>query len=248
MRVLIVPAAGAGQRFKAAGYDVPKPFISLPTGDFMLQRAVQPFTPYVNDVQLALPPVWRRPVGFEHWLKDIHGQEREILYRTGGAALTVLSMIGAVEEEDEVIVANSDQFFEGSAPLASWFAHILRERPEVSVLTFLAEEGDTRWSYVLPYHDADGQEGDIAQIVEKRPAGRLATCGAYYVRRFGDLVTGIARMVAKNDRTNGEFYLAPALNYISGRRTWHHAPAGAFWSVGTPELLAHWREHGPWGI
>lgn len=255
MRVLICPAAGLGTRFSTAGYTVSKPLIMC-AGKPMFVRAIEPLMPFV-DCALVLFSQSMRP--HQHAIDAVLDMNDEgarvmaqfVTPQPEGAALTVLCAQGNVSDSDEILIVNSDQIFEDAEGLARWFRHIDAHRPDGSILVFSAT--GNQWSYVRPANNEEAgsalhPKNAVVEVAEKRAISELATCGAYYFRSWQLLRMAIARMIAANDRTNNEFYLAPAYNHILA----HHSAAyisygklreNGYWCVGTPELLQAWEAH-----
>ncbi len=259
MRVLIIPAAGKGTRFANAGFLPPKPLIPVPTvneGEVMLTAAIRPFLHHVDDVSAILSNGFSPDLieAVSSAMKSMVTQEEaktegelrcervggQLIYpQDGGAALSVLCMQGRLHDASEVIIANSDQVF-AEAAVAAWMAHIDAVRPHGSILTFpVTDPADTRWSFVMT-GCATETYSEVRRVVEKEHVSDEATCGAYYFASWGILRAAICAMVAAKDRTNNEFYLAPAYNYVEGLVTAFRIDASEFSSLGTPELLAEW--------
>lgn len=238
MRRLVIPAAGKGQRFRDAGYMVPKPMLPVL---------------YRNHTM----PMWLAAAGaFRNW-RDmttiVVTQEDSILmedgimsakmsilrYRQEGAALTILSLLGEFADDDEVLIVNSDQFFTGD--LTPWFNTLSGSgAPDGSMLTFqVSDPNDLRWSYaqVAP-HD----EWLVTRVAEKQRISPHATAGAYYFRQWRVLRTAICRMVAEGERYNGEFYLAPVYNQLikAGMTVRRYDVGDDMRCVGTPEQYRQW--------
>ena len=248
MRVLITPAAGNGERFRQAGFTIPKPFIRLePTRRTMLFEAVLPFVGLVDRIHTITRP--DHAGAYKEYLQDVQTlgnpyttlfTGHRIDYLQEGAAMTVLSTIGQVPDDAEVFVANSDQLFTPQ-DIRDWLRHIDNFKPSGSILTFnVPDKNDDRWSFVKVFHNDRRSPRYVTQVVEKKHISDEATCGAYYFKSWKLLRNAIARMVNVDARVNNEFYLAPAYNFLGG-------PISAFkinnfQSVGTPELLNAWAE------
>jgi len=247
MRALIVPAAGQGSRFAHAGYTDPKPLIPLSTGQIMLAAAIKPFLNHVDEVssilsngltedQMGTVTDNMRKIMDE--APDARCQRigGQLIYpQLGGAALSVLCMQGRIHDACEVIVINSDQIFDQAA-IDDWLANIDANRPSGSILTFpVTDPSDTKWSFVEKAGDY------VLRVAEKNKISDEATCGAYYFASWGLLRAAICHMISANDRTNNEFYLAPAYNYLGHAdvRTFQVDPS-QFTGLGTPELLREW--------
>ena len=157
--------------------------------------------------------------------------DMELLYvpqLTQGAASTVEHALEFVRDDEEVIVANSDQIVE-------FDGHDFEESTigtQGTILTFRCPERDPKWSYAAL--DADGY---VERVAEKNPISEHATVGVYRFETAKLLRDAINYMRLADDRTNGEFYLCPSYN---------HMPVGScvvtvnvwnMWGLGTPEDL-----------
>jgi NDP-sugar pyrophosphorylase family protein len=213
---VIMPIAGHGQRFRDAGYvDQPKPLIPV-AGRAMFDRARDP-----------LPSDWTvYPVCQQHSPFAQYANAVTIPGPTQGGAMTVLAAAVGLPPADPVAVMNADQTF--TSDLAALQDRALTEDWDGYMLTFPSTEH--RWSYAET--DADGW---VRRVVEKQPISPHATVGFYWWRRAGDLVASIARMVSADARTNGEFYLAPAFNYMLEGSQVKAVAVDGFHSFGTPE-------------
>lgn len=240
MRILIVPAAGGGTRFKAAGYETPKPFIPIghPPRPMVL-RAIDSFVGKVDRIYGVFDRAHSNHVvelltqnhpAFGGFTNMLHISER-----TQGAAMTILSCIGHIPDDAEIFIVNSDQIFDDGM-ITNWVIQITKNRPLGSMLLFAPATGDPRWSYAR----LNGYD-EVIEVREKQPISNWATCGAYYVRSFAEARDAICAMVAAGDLTNNEYYVAPLFNYLKrGRIDAFFVGPDQFSSVGTPELLRAW--------
>ena len=90
-----------------------------------------------------------------------------------------------------------------------------------------------RWSFARR-----GENGFIAEVAEKRPISDDATVGVYYWKQGADFVRAVKQMIAKDIRTNNEFYVCPTFNELiqEGKKI-RIFPIKKMWSFGTPEDL-----------
>jgi GTP:adenosylcobinamide-phosphate guanylyltransferase len=252
---IIIPAAGFGSRFTQAGYRHSKPFIRVdPMGTVMLERALRDLPANCNDITVLLreeqadeyAEAIANPTNYR-----LRGVTPVFLKKpTEGAACTVRIALTLLNPLHPVMVLNSDQFFtwrsfpQERQTLAAFLSVIDAKPllPNVAVLTFVAERGDNRWSYVVGSEVCGHYEFmPFDSIVEKDSShSRYATCGVYWVRTAAELLLSIDREIAANNRVNGEFYLAPAVGNVPGMRAHMLVPQSFFMSVGTPELFEEW--------
>lgn len=225
MTQLLVPMAGAGSRFANAGYRDPKPFINVkgrPMLDYVLDDVDRAF----GDIRFTLCLSREEHQPYVDYFQRSHPKTwfHSVGHLTEGAACTALLGEEYFRPDESLVVANSDQTFRCA------FAS---QNSTAGVLTFDATE--SKWSYLTP-------EG---KIVEKpaAPPSRRATIGVYFFRRAGDFFDACRAMIKANDRTNGEFYIAPAINYLPEGSRVTEVPVSRMWGLGTPEdLEAYVRE------
>ena len=244
MTQILILAAGAGKRFAEAGYKTPKPFLPTPGRPHVplwlatASDCMREFGP--ASVTVAVPAEH-----VERAENDLPGVTVVSIPKlTSGAAATVLACRGVLFMDEPLIIANSDQRFDlwASEEEAGYDAG--RSRLEGMrtgaadgyVLTMDPPGDPKRWSYAILDKRWNGK---VRCIVEKplvKPDGE-ATVGVYCFRTAQMAFDAIERMVAANDRTNGEFYLAPAINHVDGGNFLTRRVA-SFVPLGTPEDYA----------
>lgn len=209
---IVLPIAGRGSRFAEAGYDRPKPLIPV-NGVPMIELVVanvRPGEPHLITF-LALEEHLRSGMGDE--LQRIAPGCRIVPVRgvTDGAACTVLLAREAIDTEDPLMLANSDQWvdIDINAYLAAMYA------PHVDGLIMTMYADDPKWSFV-----SVDEQGFATRVVEKEVISTEATVGIYNFRRGADFVRAADAMIAKNLRVKNEFYVAPVYNELiaAGRR------------------------------
>ena len=218
---IIIPAAGEGSRFAKEGFIDPKPFIKA-NGVPMIDLVVNMFEGIADRIVVI------GQKKHEGMFRDRNYRDLVLLDKKNeGAALSVLSAEGVIPDDEEVAICNVDNLFDWD--LKPFFA--TAKKFEGAILTFPVEDGP--WSYVLA-----NRFGKVLRVKEKEQISKLATAGLYYFRQWRLLRNAICKMISEEDRYNGEFYLAPAYNYLSGDAISIEMPTEAFISLGTPEALA----------
>lgn len=219
-------------RFKLAGYELPKPLIDV-AGKPMIERVIDNLDclprSYTNPVRWVF--VCREPEVYRKLWELVPGCYVVTCDVTEGAACTCLLARHRCPDDEPLLIANCDQLVDllNLGPFT-------RIEEDAGILT-MNREDDLRWSYV----QTDG-ELQITKVAEKKQISNRATCGIYWFKKAGDFFDAVNRMVAANDRVNGEFYVAPAINYlISDGKYVREYPielfGGTFHGLGTPEDL-----------
>jgi dTDP-glucose pyrophosphorylase len=203
---LVVPMAGLGERFKAAGYKRLKPFIDV-NGQPMIKRVLD--TLPETDQTILITRCDPKELESDDFLSiKQHRPNTTILNLealTDGSVRTVLASESLINDE-ELIIANSDQLIEYDA---TEFQKTRAQGADGIVFTFTADH--PKWSY------ARVVDGLITEVAEKVVISNEATCGVYYFKNGRDYVNAAYEMISKNIRTNGEFYNAPVYNILIGR-------------------------------
>jgi len=208
MRCLI-PMAGEGSRFTAAGYTFPKPLIDV-NGKPMIQVVIDSL-PECNEYIFLCRSEQIERYNLRHALQSMLPQKRvgiiPVNELTEGAACTALLARDCLDDFEPLLIANSDQYIEYDKRNFD----VLRHHANADGIVFTFNACHPKWSF------AAVDDGVIAEIAEKKPISNIATCGIYYFNRSSDFVTAADQMIAKDIRTNGEFYIAPVFNELDGK-------------------------------
>jgi NDP-sugar pyrophosphorylase family protein len=202
---IVLPIAGRGSRFSEAGYSLPKPLIPI--------HGIPMIEVVVNNV---------RPKTTHHFtfitLQDHldHLGMGETLNRiapgctiipvdtvTTGAACTVLLAKDIINNENPLMLANSDQWVD--IDINEYLAEMERKNADGLIMTMWANH--PKWSYA-----GLDKNGHVTHLVEKQVISNDATVGIYNFKRGCDYVKAAEQMIAKDLRVNGEFYVAPVYN------------------------------------
>jgi dTDP-glucose pyrophosphorylase len=230
---IVVPMAGAGSRFEKAGYSFPKPLIEV-KGQPMIAKVVENLDlqgTYIFLVQKA----HYQQYNLESLLKMIAPGCKivQIDGVTEGAACTVLKAKEFIDNNEQLIIANSDQWIKwNSFETISSF-----NDADGGILTFKS---------VHPKHSfakVDGH-GYVTEVAEKNPISSDATVGIYHWKRGSDWVKYAEQMIEKNIRTNNEFYVCPVYNEaIQAGLKIKAGLVDEMWGMGTPEELNNFLTH-----
>lgn len=202
---IVIPMAGRGSRFAEAGYSLPKPLIPV-HGIPMIQLVIDNLRPKCPHrfIFLCLEEHLENH-GLNELLQGwapgcltltVHGV-------TEGAACTVLLAKDQIDNTDQLMIANCDQWID--IDINKYLAQISKDKLDGLIMTMWAN--DPKWSFVR--FDSSGQ---ICEVVEKQVVSNEATVGIYNYRQGSDFVKAAEQMIANNLRVNNEFYVAPAYN------------------------------------
>ena len=210
MLTIVIPMAGRGSRFADAGYELPKPLLPI-HGVPMIETVVRNLSP---SEPARFVFICRREhlagYGFEAGLRRAAPgcQIVPIDEVTEGAACTVLLAEHAIDPDDVLVIANSDQWVDHAMD-----AHLALLRRDgldgLDGLIMTMTADDPKWSFV----ELDATRR-VTNVVEKEVVSDEATVGIYTFARGGDFLRAARTMIAADKRVNGEFYVAPAYNEL----------------------------------
>lgn len=206
---IVIPMAGRGSRFQQEGYKLPKPLIPV-CGTPMIKLVIDNLHPRQPHrfIFICLEEhiaSYRIDEKLKEWAPDCEIVTVDRV--TEGAACTVLLAKNAINNDNPLMIANSDQWI--SCDINTYLGEMERSDLDGLIMTMRAE--DPKWSFVR-FND----QGSICEVVEKQVVSNEATVGIYNFCSGCDFVAAAESMISKNLRVNDEFYVAPAYNEMIG--------------------------------
>jgi beta-phosphoglucomutase-like phosphatase (HAD superfamily)/dTDP-glucose pyrophosphorylase len=200
---VIIPMAGSGSRFQMAGYTFPKPLIEI-KGKTMIEIVVESLRIDANYIFIV-----RREhddkYKIENYLRSFVPNCKIVFTEgvTEGAASTVLLAKDLINNDNPILLANSDQYIEWD--IFQFMKNNLNNNLDASMLVF--ESNHPKWSFAKV-----NEEGLVTEVAEKDPISNIATVGVYWWAKGSDFVKYAEQMIEENIRVNGEFYVCPVFN------------------------------------
>ena len=166
--------AGRGKRFEDAGYSFPKPLIDI-NGKTMIQIIIENLNFSAEHILICQKEHYEKYALKE--LLDLITPNCKIIQVseiTEGAACTALLSKESINNDEELIIANSDQW-------VNWnnqhFLSFLRDNDaDGGIVTFYSTH--PKWSFVKL-----DDEGKVTIVAEKKPISNIATVGIYYFKK-----------------------------------------------------------------
>jgi dTDP-glucose pyrophosphorylase len=237
---IVMPMAGRGSRFAQVGITTPKPLVEV---------RGKPMYAWATD---GLPLSLARRLIFiclgEHLnegplKKDIASRYAKydpaviaLDAVTEGQACTVLVARELIDNDDALLIFNADTYCPTTLgrALESFGSRV------DGVLDVFRAAGD-KWSFAR----IDGRNR-VLETAEKRRISEWASTGLYYFRHGRDFVRHAEAMIAADERSNNEFYVAPVYNrMIAVGADIRANQVDEVWVLGTPEDLAHFQREYP---
>lgn len=227
---IVIPMAGRGSRFAEAGYQMPKPLIDI-CGHPMIEYVVNNIRPRCGHRFIFICQQ-------EHLERYGLAKKLETIapgcviitidHITEGAACTVLLAERYIDNDEPLMIANSDQYVDTDI---NAYLEALGEHDGL-IMTMPAD--DPKWSFIR-YDD----QGRVTLVREKEVISDQATVGIYNYAHGRDFVRYAHQMIDKNIRVNNEFYVAPVYNEMigAGKQVTYYDVGEKMYGLGTPEDL-----------
>ncbi len=202
---IVIPIAGKNLFFPEDEYPFPVPLIEF-NGKTMIEYVLENFKLIQGDKQFVF--IINCNDANKYHLDDvlniITDNSCEIVKlekQTKGAACSVMMAVEYIDNENPLIIANADQFFDINLnDVVEYF-----KGSDAGVITFNSVH--PRWSYVK----VDEQKKMI-EAAEKRPISKNAIAGFYYFKRGSEFIKSCSKMIKKDASVNNSYYIAPSLN------------------------------------
>lgn len=222
--------AGRGSRFANAGYLLPKPLIDV-KGYPMIKCVTENIRPRCEHRFIYI--CQQEHVETYNLIEELNYMSPgckivTVDHITEGAACTVLLAKKYINNNDALMIANSDQYVDTN--IDEYIAAIGEK--DGLIMTMPAD--DPKWSFIK----FDDQKC-VTIVKEKEVISNEATVGVYNYARGKDFVKYAQQMISKNIRVNNEFYVAPVYNEMieAGMKIGFYNVGTSMFGLGIPEDL-----------
>ena len=231
--IVVIPMAGAGQRFMEKGYTFPKALVTIRNKP-MVQWVVENLqAPWATHIFVVNPEDYAR--------YDLSGMVSQMTPKWAiglqterkGAAHAVVQGLEGQDLSEPLLIANCDQWLQWDAT-RFWRVAL---QSHVHGLIPVFPSTHPKWSYVRV------EEHQVVEVAEKHPISGWATCGLYYWKTAQMFVDSARSMMLDDQKQiGGEWYVAPTYNeLIAAGGTVYAYPEVTMWGLGTPEDLEEFK-------
>lgn len=226
---VLIPMAGEGSRFSERGYKEIKPLIMVNEKRMieLIHDNINIDAHFIFVVQEKHNDIFNIEKEISSFCKNftIVKQDKKL----DGAALSALLASDIINNDEPLVIANSDQFVVWNSKKT--INDFIESGVDGAILTFRAT--DKKWSFAKR-----NQHGFVSAVAEKNAISDEATCGIYFWKHGSDFVYYANQMISKNIRTNNEFYICPVYNEaINDEKIISAHMVYEMWGLGTPEDL-----------
>lgn len=204
---IIIPIAGS-INFTDSDFIYPKPLIDI-NDKPLIEYVINNFSGI--DVNLKFCFILKQSLcsefNLDYTLNQLTSNPTIIKLKnqTKGATCSVLMAIDKIPMNEEVIIANSDQYFiENINHAISFFR---KQNADGGIITFNSVH--PRWSFALV-----DKNNNVLETAEKRPISKNAIAGFYYFKTFRTFIEGAFNSVLNEDYYNDKIYLSSTINQL----------------------------------
>jgi dTDP-glucose pyrophosphorylase len=233
MLKIIIPLAGSSELFQKAGFSYPKPLIDI-KGKPMIEWVIESIKSISISAQIIfiIKEEDSRTYHLDNTLKllDSNCEVLKLKNNTKGGLCSVLMSIDVIEDEDSLLILNSDQIIDENLSLIHDFW--VKKKSDVGLVTFKSVH--PRWSYALSELD------DIIQTAEKNPISNQAIAGYYYFNSAKLFFDCAFQTILNDVQKDGMFYISPVINeFILRNKKVHYYPIAneQYHSFYSPKLV-----------
>ena len=159
---ILIPMAGEGSRFVKEGYTFPKPLIEV-NGKPMIQTVVENLDFNAEYIFLVRKKHLEKYQGLESTLKRITNNRYKLVEVEGlteGAACTALLAKQYIDNDEDLLIANSDQVIEYEPQNFG----LIKELTNADAIVFTFNAVHPKWSFVKT-----NSRGFVTKVEEKNP-------------------------------------------------------------------------------
>lgn len=233
---IVIPMAGAGSRFRVAGYDLPKPFIEF-DGKMMIEHVLSSFSNINANFILVLQEKFLTEQKEQlELLKSKYTLDFVTVPKlTMGAAITALAAHKKINPEYDIIFADSDNIF-SPEDIHKFLYYVRSNSLSGGILTINSDKPCYSFASV-------DDKGYLIETKEKEVISNHAITGVYYFKSLEQFKDSVIDLVVESDLSKGEFYMSNVYNHLKkftdkiGIFDIKH-----FDCVGTPEQLKEYIE------
>lgn len=124
--------------------------------------------------------------------------------QTAGALCTCFMAIEYINNDNPLIIANSDQIID--VDYNSVIGKFNEVDADAGIITFPSIH--PRWSY------ARKEGNEVIEVAEKRPFSKDAIAGFYYFKRGSDFINAAKIAMIKQNNLEGRYYISASINEV----------------------------------
>lgn len=232
---VVILMAGPSKDFEDKGHLYPK-YLLEESGMPIIQRVIESLSPFNANLSFVIRKEDNDSSYMASTLRLLAPNSNiyQVTNITKGAACTSLFAIDSINNEEQLLIINGDQYIRHGIVEAIEKFRI--ENFDGGVICFNSVH--PRWSYV-----AIDENGYVCETSEKRPISDMATAGCYYFKQGKIFVEAAFNIIRKDANYNGNYYVCSTYNELildQKRIGIYMIPKSDYLSFATPQLYENY--------
>lgn len=238
---IVIPMAGEGRRFSEKGFNLPKPLIVIKNNKTIVEYALESLNiqgEYIFIVKDYSDNKLNKSL--EEILKNFNKDCKIIKIKetTDGPARTSSLAIQFIDNEDELLITNCDQYTNWNSEEFLGFARANHLDGCVAVYPYekIVIGEKSPYSFI----EVDSNKTAV-RFEEKLAISTLSLNGIHYWKKGCFFIQSAKELFESKDKVNNEFYVSKTFNFLIKRKLkigYYEMKKGTFFSLGTPEDVA----------
>lgn len=205
---IIIPIAG-NTEFKDSVFQYPKPLIDIDDKP-LIQYVINNFY-NIDEGKRDFIFIVKEELCYKYNLDYVIKQLSQnstiikIKGETRGAVCSILMAIDFINEDDEIIIINSDQYFLTDISVAIKYFRDMKA--DGGIIIF--ESAHPRWSFAQI-----DEFNSVYHTAEKKPISKNAIAGLYYFKKFGDFLESATLSILNEEYYDGQIYTSSTINQL----------------------------------
>lgn len=231
-KILVIPLAGHGRRFKSMGYVLPKQMLQVDEYT-ALEHSLRSINMEDYKTFFILRNDQKLLASFIHEIcKNYDFEIKTIEKETRGSVETVLEIEDLVDPNSNFTVFTMDVTFN-----PTFSPEVFPIESDGGLLTFKSNSQNYSYARLL-------EDGTVVETAEKIVISEHAIAGIYYFKKAKYFFEFAQQMILEENVSAGEFYIAPLFNdLISAGLNIQAKPVEEFFVFGTPREYEFYKNH-----
>ena len=174
-------------------------------GKNLLELILNSCRNFQKNIVVALDEQERKLFFLDNIVKILNSEAQifSVPENTAGAACTALLSTNYIQENDELLIINTNQFVDLDLELPIEYFR----SNNLDAGTVIFQSINSRYSFVQI-----SEQNLVIEAAEKRVISNWATAGIYWYKHGIDFVESCKETIIKDARVNNKFYICPTLN------------------------------------
>lgn len=229
--------AGRGSRFAGAGFEQPKPLITIADRPMLAWAMASLMGLHASKLIFVALREHESGYGVRKIVHESIGPSAQVILLddvTEGQLCTVLAARELINCDEDLLIASSDTYI-----VSNVLSDIQSRTSKCHGMISVAQMPGDHWSFARV-----DKTGAVVEVAEKVRISNHASTGLYYFSNGREFVAVADEIISNREKTKGEYYVISVFQkYIERGWRVEISSATEMWDMGTPQALADFESH-----